>query len=148
MFSHGPCSQWWKYVSNGWGDLPARNEAGHNGIDFSLPVGTPIIACHSGIVRVSGFQKTGFGLVIVIANIELETTYAHNSKLFVDLSDTVEGGDVIGQSGDTGNSTGPHLHFGLRINPWRYHGRWNGYSDPTYALLAVQSSKTKDAFTG
>jgi murein DD-endopeptidase MepM/ murein hydrolase activator NlpD len=141
MFHAPPCTDWREKISQGWGETPAVNPAGHNGIDFALPIGTEIFACHNGHVRVSEYQDTGFGQVIVVENEEIETTYGHLSERLVFVGDVVSAGDVIGLSGNTGASTGPHLHFGLRIQPWTYGGKWNGYHDPSYALRQFQQEQ-------
>jgi len=140
MFENGPLIVWENKISSPYGPRPGFKTGFHNGIDFRGSEGTTIIiACHAGIVRVSGWQSTGFGWVCVVENDELETTYAHMySRPFIAKGQSVKAGDVLGLVGNTGYSTGPHLHFGLRIKPWRYGGKTNGYSDPTYALLSVR----------
>jgi len=138
MFSCGPCFNWWGHITSNYG--VKRTNSIHDGIDIGIPIGTDIVAVHSGRIRVSEYQNSGFGEVIVIENIELETTYAHLSRRDCQVGDLITEGTVIGLSGNTGNSTGPHLHFGLRIKPWEYGGEMNGYSDPTFALLSILTS--------
>ncbi len=90
---------------------------GHNGIDFGAPVGTPVLASASGkviIARSSGYNG-GYGLYIVISHSNgTQTLYAHLSYLNVSVGDDVSKGQVIGKVGNTGRSTGPHLHFEVR----------------------------------
>ena len=96
--------------------------AKHEGIDFSAAVGTPIIASASGVVSKSGWDSQ-YGNVIEINHAEgFKTRYAHASQLLVRVGQTVSRGDVIAKIGNTGRSTGPHLHYevikaGTHINP-------------------------------
>lgn len=87
----------------------------HEGIDFGADVGTPVYAADTGKVTSSGYLA-GFGLCVEIDHGEGVTTlYAHLSESFVEVGEKVEQGDVIAKSGNTGYSTGPHLHFGIYI---------------------------------
>ena len=96
--------------------------AKHEGIDFSAAIGTPIIASASGVVSRSGWDSQ-YGNVIEIKHAEgFKTRYAHASQLLVRVGQTVNRGDVIAKVGNTGRSTGPHLHYeiikaGAHINP-------------------------------
>ncbi len=89
----------------------------HTGIDLAMPVGTPIKAADSGMVTAAGWAGA-YGLRIKIDHGEGEyvTLYAHLSRTKVSAGDVVKQGDVIGHSGNTGRSTGPHLHFEIRVN--------------------------------
>ena len=88
----------------------------HYGLDFKGPTGTPIFAAAKGKVTFAG-RKAGFGNVVEISHGNgLMTRYAHMSKFAAKRGDLVEAGSVIGAIGSTGRSTGPHLHFELRIN--------------------------------
>ncbi|MEC9490085.1 MAG: LysM peptidoglycan-binding domain-containing M23 family metallopeptidase [Halanaerobiales bacterium] len=88
----------------------------HEGIDFAAPMGSPIRAVSSGRVVYSGWA-TGYGYVVIIEHQRgLRTLYAHNSKLLVREGESVGKGEVISRSGNTGNSTGPHLHFEVQVN--------------------------------
>lgn len=97
----------------------------HNGIDLAVQVGTTVKASSSGKVTFSGTQS-GYGKLIVLDHGNGVTTrYAHNSKLLVGVGDRVDAGDRIALSGNTGRSTGPHLHFEIRfngrsVNPLKY----------------------------
>jgi len=88
----------------------------HAGKDFAAPEGTPVVAALSGKVVSSGMAG-GYGLTVEIehANPKRRTLYAHLSELFVKTGDRVRQGEVIGRVGNTGLSTGPHLHFELRL---------------------------------
>lgn len=88
----------------------------HNGIDYGIAVGTPIYAVWSGRVRYAQMNQGGFGNLIVIRHLNgLETFYAHLSRIDVRINQEVRSGDIIGLSGNTGRSTGPHLHFEVRF---------------------------------
>lgn len=83
----------------------------HTGLDIAVPEGTAVRASASGIVTFSGWQE-GFGLLVVIDHENgYETYYGHLSKLLVSAGQRVSQGEVIALSGNTGLSTGPHLHF-------------------------------------
>jgi murein DD-endopeptidase MepM/ murein hydrolase activator NlpD len=88
----------------------------HNGVDLAAPTGTPVYATADGIVgRADWFSS--YGLYISIEHgAELETRYAHMSKLAVAAGDRVRKGDIIGYVGSTGRSTGPHLHYEVRVD--------------------------------
>ncbi len=91
--------------------------AGHPAIDIPLPVGTLIIAADSGTVIYSGWDNSGYGNLIIIDHGNgYWTYYAHNSELLVQNGDGVTQGETIALSGNTGNSTGPHLDFRIRLN--------------------------------
>jgi murein DD-endopeptidase MepM/ murein hydrolase activator NlpD len=87
----------------------------HRGIDYSAPTGTPIRAAAPGVVTWAGEQGSYGELVIVDHGNGVETRYAHQAWVDVAVGDTVNAGDVIGAVGSTGRSTGPHLHFELRV---------------------------------
>lgn len=90
----------------------------HRGIDVATTFGTPIVAADSGTVTVAGWPDNGgYGLRVVIDHGNgYQTWYAHLSKLSVSAGQRVNRGDVIGLEGSTGRSTGPHLHFEIRLN--------------------------------
>ena len=88
----------------------------HHGIDLAVPIGTTVRAAAAGKVIFSGTQS-GYGrLVIIDHGNGITTRYGHNSKLLVSVGQWVEAGERIALSGNTGNSTGPHLHLEIRIN--------------------------------
>ena len=83
----------------------------HLGIDIPVPTGTEILACHGGTVSFAG-ELGGYGNVVVLESDDgYITKYAHCDELFVSTGQPVSAGDVIAASGNTGSSTGPHLHF-------------------------------------
>jgi murein DD-endopeptidase MepM/ murein hydrolase activator NlpD len=88
----------------------------HTGLDISAGMGTPIKAADSGSVIFAGWRG-GYGKCIIISHGKgLATLYAHQSSLLVGAGRTVGKGEVIGKVGSTGYSTGPHLHFEVRLN--------------------------------
>ncbi len=113
------------YISSWFGSL--RSKGGgrsrtHKGIDIIIPKGTPVIATADGTVRLSR-TMSGYGQLVVIEHVEeINSAYAHLSKILVKEGDTIKEGDVIGLSGATGRVTTPHLHYEIRkresaINP-------------------------------
>lgn len=88
----------------------------HTGIDLAAPAGTPIYAAKAGRVEVAGWSSVGYGFHVVLDHGGLETLYAHMSRIAVRAGQWVEAGQVIGYVGSTGWSTGPHLHFEVRVN--------------------------------
>ena len=102
--------------SYGWRQDPFRGvRAFHSGLDFSAAHGEPIIATAGGIV-VEASHGRNYGKFITIKHGDgLETRYAHASKLFVKKGDLVNKRDVIALVGNTGRSTGPHLHYEIRL---------------------------------
>ena len=99
--------------------------AGHNGLDYAAPAGAHVLAAHVGVAQV-GFDPGGFGNYVKVVGSRMTTIYAHLSHISVQAGDKVQAGDQLGNVGSTGNSTGPHLHFGLRINGVRNqaYGNW------------------------
>src|SRR5512141_693839 len=88
----------------------------HAGIDIGVPYGTPIHAAASGTVVLAGWTG-GYGNYTCIDHGGgLSSCYGHQSSYAVSSGDSVAQGEVIGYSGNTGSSTGPHLHFEIRVN--------------------------------
>lgn len=102
----------------GWRIHPiTKVKSFHNGVDLSAPQGTPIYAPKSGKIAKKYFNDIG-GNQLIISHGNLQTGYAHLSGYADDLKvgDMVKTGDIVGYVGNTGQSTGPHLHFTCRIN--------------------------------
>jgi len=98
-------------VSSGFGQ---RARGNHEGIDFAVPVGTPVLASTGGVVVYAG-ERGNYGNLVTIQSPDgIETRYAHLSALNVAKGDAVTAGQEIAKSGNTGLSTGPHLHFEVR----------------------------------
>lgn len=100
-----------------------RRRRMHNGIDVKVYIGDTIVAAFDGKVRIVKFERKGYGNYVVIRHDNgLETVYGHLSKHLVRENQLVKAGEVIGLGGNTGRSTGSHLHFetrflGVAINP-------------------------------
>jgi murein DD-endopeptidase MepM/ murein hydrolase activator NlpD len=93
-----------------------RQRRMHTGVDVGAPMGQPIIAAAEGLVVGSGWRG-GYGLTVVIDHGGgLATLYAHQSRLSVSQGQVVQAGQKIGEIGSTGQSTGPHLHYEVRVN--------------------------------
>ena len=91
--------------------------SGHLGIDIGATLGLPVVAADSGVVVFSGWNSNGYGNAIMIDHGNgFQTLYAHLSARFVNCGQSVLKGSTIGAAGSTGNSTGPHLHFEIRLN--------------------------------
>jgi murein DD-endopeptidase MepM/ murein hydrolase activator NlpD len=89
----------------------------HTGADLALPAGTPVQAAADGIVVAAATGRIGYGNYVIIAHGHgVETLYGHLDALAVTIGDSVVEGQVIGFEGSTGFSTGPHLHFEVRVN--------------------------------
>jgi murein DD-endopeptidase MepM/ murein hydrolase activator NlpD len=88
----------------------------HSGLDMAATSGTPIRAALAGTVTKSYYSSSYGNYTVIDHGNGLTTAYAHQSKRMVSVGDTVEAGEVIGLVGSTGNSTGPHLHFEVRLN--------------------------------
>lgn len=90
---------------------------GHNGVDLASSIGTPVYAAAGGkvIVAKMGGYNGGYGNMIIISHDKgIQTVYAHLNTIYISQGDTVTQGQTIGELGNTGKSTGPHLHFEVR----------------------------------
>ncbi|RMG59372.1 MAG: M23 family metallopeptidase, partial [Deltaproteobacteria bacterium] len=117
-------------ISSGFGTRISpftRRAVFHRGLDIQAPMGAEVRAAGAGKVVRSSFDPS-FGNVVVIDHGNgYRSLYAHMSEILVRLGDYVQRGQVIGRVGTTGRSTGPHLHFEIRVNgvptnPFRYLG--------------------------
>ena len=110
------------YISCNFGEEDAYGNSGHRGTDIPAPEGTPILAAHGGTVIISGWNNSYGNQVLLDNGAGLSTRYAHMTAAAVSAGETVTTGQVIGYVGNTGDSTGFHLHFevmqnGVRVNP-------------------------------
>jgi len=106
----GPSSFWFEPPYGGYPHF-------HTGIDLVEPFGSPVYAADDGVVALVGSSSSGYGNFVVIAHSGgLDTLYGHLSVAVVKLGDRVIQGQPVGLEGSSGNSTGAHLHFELRIN--------------------------------
>ena len=102
----------------------------HQGTDWALPKGTPVLSCFAGrVIRVEKYRLEGYGRSVYLrsANGKFEALFAHLESTFVEVGEEVEKGAMLAHSGNTGFSTGPHLHFGLKlyseyVDPEKYVG--------------------------
>ena len=97
----------------------------HNGVDMASPSGSPILAAYDGEVIAASYSSTMGNYIMIDHGDGLITIYMHASSLGVSAGQSVSRGQQIGCVGSTGRSTGPHLHFGVRLNgsyvsPWNY----------------------------
>lgn len=107
-------------ISSTFGPRPDAPVAGvsafHKGADLAAPCGTPVIAAAAGAVEEAGYEGSYGNWILVQNSGGIETGYAHNSELLVDVGDTVAAGEVIALVGSTGASSGCHLHFETRVD--------------------------------
>ena len=103
------------YITDKYGYRPRRGRQ-HFGLDIRIKTGDTIRAAFDGKVRISRYERRGYGHYLVLRHPNgLETVYGHLSRKLVDENDIVHAGDPIALGGNTGRSTGPHLHFETRI---------------------------------
>lgn len=106
----GPSTFWFEPPYGGYPHF-------HTGIDLVEPFGSPVYAADDGVVALVGSSSSGYGNYVVIAHAGgLDTLYGHLATALVSVGQTVTQGTPVGLEGSTGNSTGAHLHFELRIN--------------------------------
>lgn len=102
-----------RWPVSGW--LSQGFHAGHRAVDIASPYGSKVRAADRGVVIRAGWNTQGYGNMIVIDHkIDYMTLYGHLSEIHVKVGDIVGEGELIGEIGSTGNSTGPHLHFEIR----------------------------------
>ena len=108
-------------ISSRFGVRSSIRRSAHTGLDIATSSGTPIVAAASGTVSFAGWKGSYGNLVAITHSNGVQTYYAHCSKLYVSAGQTVSQGQSIAAVGSTGNSTGPHLHFEIRINGVAYN---------------------------
>ncbi|UXM90957.1 M23 family metallopeptidase [Paenarthrobacter sp. JL.01a] len=121
---------------------------GHTGVDFSVPIGTPVAAAGSGTVLHEGWMGGTYadnpwwiapafaGICVVIDHGSFIGIYGHMSSTSVNKGDFVTEGEVIGLSGNTGGSTGPHLHFEVLPDGWDFNNGMYGRVNPAAFISA------------
>src|SRR5699024_5595854 len=134
-------------VTSKFGKRWGRN---HNGVDFGFPHGTDVPSQTSGTVSHAGWNDGGYGNLVTVKNGALDILYAHLSKVMKSVGDGVSKGDIIGKSGNTGNSTGPHLHYEVRkngkaIDPMKISSVSKGVEK--YRGVAKEALKMEDKFS-
>jgi len=108
----------------------------HHGIDYGVSPGTPVKTPMGGIVVFAGWSAVGYGNLVVIENNGYQVFLAHNSRFNVGVGDIVTAGQIVAWSGNTGNSTGPHVHFEVR----QVSKKGAVSVDPTSVVLPGQSA--------
>lgn len=88
----------------------------HGGVDIGVPVGTMVSAPADGTVVWAGWEDSGYGNLVIVASGNVRFYLAHLAEPNVRVGQTVRAGDIVGLSGNTGRSTGPHLHYEVRVN--------------------------------
>lgn len=121
----------------------------HEGMDFTAPVGTEVYVTGDGVVETVEYSYSGYGNQVVVNHgYGYKTRYAHLSKFKVKVGQKVKRGDLIGLVGNTGKSTGPHLHYevikgGNAVNPVYYY--YNDLKDDMFAKMLEKSSSQGQA---
>ena len=119
----------------------------HKGIDLAAPRGTPVYAPADGVVERAGPFSSYGNYIAIEHGADMETRYGHLSKVAVHAGETVKKGQLIGYVGSTGRSTGPHLHYEVRVdghavNPAPY---MEAQGDPTAPMLAMMDNSDDDS---
>lgn len=128
---------------------------GHNGIDFRAAIGTPVTAVADGKIQGTFSDPSGYGLYVrMVTKDNFELTYGHFSKFAPQLvaGTQVKAGDLLGYSGNTGFSTGPHLHFGVRKldakgNVLDYSNGYKGAINPLPFFMTEPTPPPQNNFT-
>jgi len=135
----------------GWRIHPIyKTEMMHTGMDFTASIGTPIHATGNGQVSKVEMNGRGFGNNIIINHgYGYQTLYGHMSRIAVKMGQKINRGDIIGYVGNTGSSTGPHLHYevhknGTPVNPINFY--FNDLSPEEYDRMVEISSKASQSF--
>lgn len=117
VISRGSSTSWaWPVIGSITSEYGWRDGDFHHGLDIATPSGTVVKAARTGKVVKAGWLGV-YGLAILIDHGNgIQTLYAHNSKLMVNFGTTVQSGQKIALSGNTGRTTGPHVHFEIRLN--------------------------------
>ena len=106
-------------ITQGFGQNPDTystwNLKGHNGIDFGVSTGTTVYAPHDGTATVVNDGASGYGMHLIITDVKRKSLLAHLSEVSVSNGQAVFQGDPIGKSGNSGESSGPHLHWTYKI---------------------------------
>ncbi|MBQ3145581.1 MAG: peptidoglycan DD-metalloendopeptidase family protein [Clostridia bacterium] len=104
----------------------------HGALDYGIPIGTEVYAAAEGVVLAAGWSNSGYGNYVCLQHSNgMRTYYAHgNGKFYVEVGDVVARGELIMLSGNSGRSTGPHLHFEVRVSPYNWFGPGDSRRDP------------------
>jgi len=134
-------------LTQGWGVNESSYRRfglkGHNGTDWALPTGTEVLAPHNGkVLEVADEGGDGYGKYIKIESATEGSLVAHLKSSSVRVGQEVKEGDLLGLSNNTGNSTGPHLHWGYFRIPRNRQDGFGGYIDPFPYIKAVSPEKS------
>lgn len=113
---------------------------GHDGLDIAISMGTPVLAADDGEVEL---DNNDYGTTIYIKHSWGKTVYGHLSERLVEGGDKVTKGQKIALSGNSGLSTGPHLHFGISLTKSKTDNGYNGYANPMHYLSFSEPEITK-----
>lgn len=131
-------------VTQEWGinplDYARFGLKGHNGVDYGTPTGTPIIAPHKGEVIEASWDPMGYGMYVKIENDVEGSILAHLESFNVNPGDVLTEGTQIGISNNTGNSTGPHLHWGYYRKPRNKADGYSGTTNPYLYLTEINEA--------
>ena len=144
-------------VSQNYGDNPggANPPGGHNGRDYAVPIGTPVRAVADGVILFEGFTTGDYSanpwwflpddLVIVLhaSDSGVQFVYGHLNDSVVDGGQVVKQGDIIGYTGNTGKSTGPHLHFEALAPGYNLNDGMYGRTDPGQYIDVINTHNTE-----
>ena len=121
---------------------------GHDGADFAVPVGTPVLSVDDGVVAYASFEP--YGKTVIVEHSWGRSYYGHLSEYKVTVGQSVTKGSVVALSGNTGESTGPHLHFGMRMNTYDkdngYYGKINPMPYLTASSAVISDVAVKKVF--
>jgi murein DD-endopeptidase MepM/ murein hydrolase activator NlpD len=136
-------------ISQGFGpsviDYSRFGLKGHNGIDFTGKIGDEILAVADGTVIYVGYEAEGYGHFVLIDHGQYVGVYAHLKKILVNVGQHVFQGKQIAEMGSSGNSTGPHLHFGIRPKVYDRNDGYLGYVDPMSFFNHMNNSYNPNA---
>ena len=110
------------WITRGYSEIPGKK---HQGVDLAMPGGTDVYTTAFGVIESCSYDSIFGHMIIMRNNDSIQTIFGHNSKLLVQQGDTVFAGQKIALSGNTGQSSAPHLHYEIRIhgkpvNPVKY----------------------------
>jgi murein DD-endopeptidase MepM/ murein hydrolase activator NlpD len=146
-----PADPYWLTSTYGYRNDPFTGKrTAHHGIDMAGPVGLPIHCTGDGVVTFAQLNRHGYGKEVVIDHgYGYTTRYAHLQDIHVKVGQELKRGEVIGSLGNTGRSTGPHLHYEIRkdnraVNPFYFF--YENLTSEEYALLASRATNAEDPY--
>ena len=110
----GPSPSGWPLTIKGFITAGFTGGQAHTGVDIAVPLNTPVVATADGVVKQTGTDRI-YGSFVILSHAEgIETMYAHNGPILVERGERVARGDVVAYSGNSGQSSAPHLHYEVR----------------------------------